>query len=249
MSARADPSASRDRTVRIPWALPVLTDAHLEALKWVAFGSMLIDHFGRYAFGLGTDSWAFAVGRLAFPLFALVLATNLARPGERTERAWRTSRRLAVWALISVIPSWWAREVWLPVNVLATLSIGAALCAVLDSRCSALIRGSAVAVGAAAGFFVEFSVPGVLLVLAIQRLQVNGTIPSLCLAAAMLALTAGLNMSFGGPGAAIWTFAVLGAVLAVRVGRFGLRRRKWAFYLAYPAHFVLVGALSRVLPL
>ena len=70
-------------------SLPLLrlNDGQLEALKWLALVSMLVDHFGRYAFGLGTDSWAFAIGRLAFPLFAFVLASNLARPGERVERA------------------------------------------------------------------------------------------------------------------------------------------------------------------
>ena len=79
------------------------TDGQLEALKWLAFGTMLIDHFGRYAFGLSVDSWAFAVSRVTFPIFAFVLAVNMARPGDRAGRARRTGRRLTLWAILSLL--------------------------------------------------------------------------------------------------------------------------------------------------
>ena len=224
-----------------------LNDGQLEALKGVALASMLVDHFGRYAFGLGTDSWAFAVGRLAFPLFAFVLASNLARPGERVQRAWRTCRRLGLWALISALPSWWARDAWLPVNVLATLAISAGLCAVLDARWSSLAQAAACVSGVTLAAVAEFSFPGVLLVVCLQRALVGGTPAALPLAASMLMLTAAINMSFGGAIAAGFTIASLAAVLAARFGHFEAQRIKWLFYLTYPLHLLVIGILVRPL--
>jgi hypothetical protein len=221
-----------------------LTDGQLELLKWTAFGSMLVDHFGRYAFGQGTESWSFAIGRLAFPLFAFVLASNLARDGAHGPRAWRTSRRLAVWALVSVIPSWWARDTWLPVNVLATLSIGAALCAALRPGHSAQARVAAGAVGVTAAVFVEFGVPGVLFVVTTYRALVAKSAVAGSLAVAMLALTAGINMIFGGLVAAACTLGSVAVVLGIQFFQPGIARHKWVFYFAYPLHLVAVAVAS-----
>ncbi len=55
--------------------------------------------------GATQRSGVFAGGRLAFPLFALVLGLNLARPGDPVARARRTAARLAAWAAVSVLPS------------------------------------------------------------------------------------------------------------------------------------------------
>jgi hypothetical protein len=230
-------------------SLPLLrlSDGQLEALKWLALVSMLVDHFGRYAFGLGTDSWAFSVGRLAFPLFAFVLASNLARPGERVHRAWRTSRRLAIWAVVSALPSWWARDAWLPVNVLVTLAISAGLCGVLEARWSPLSQAFACVGGVTLALVAEFSFPGVLFVVCLQRALAGGSSAALLLAASMLALTAGVNMSFGGATAAVLTMASLPVVLAARFGSCDPRRIKWAFYLTYPLHLLAIGILARSL--
>ncbi len=224
-----------------------LNDGQLEALKWLALASMFVDHFGRYAFGLGTDSWAFAIGRLAFPLFAFVLASNLARPGERVQRAWRTSRRLGIWAVVSALPSWWARDAWLPVNVLATLAISAGLCAVLEARWSPLAQACACVGGVTLALVAEFSIPGVLLVVCLQRALAGGNSAALLLAASMLMLTAAINMSFGSAMAGGFTLTSLAAVLAARFGSCESRRIKWAFYLTYPLHLLAIGILARSL--
>jgi hypothetical protein len=56
------------------------TDGQLEALKWIALASMFLDHFGRHLLGWGQDTWVFALGRIAFPLFAWVLALTWPAP-------------------------------------------------------------------------------------------------------------------------------------------------------------------------
>ena len=104
------------------------TDGQLEAIKWIALASMFLDHFGRHLLGWSQESLVFAGGRLAFPLFALVLAWNLARPGDRSARCARTFRRLAIACALSIPPSIWARGDPALVNIFGTLALGTALC-------------------------------------------------------------------------------------------------------------------------
>jgi TraX protein len=116
------------------------TNGQLEFLKWIALATMFLDHFGRHLLGYGKDTWIFASGRMAFPLFALVLALNLAREGERAARAWRTAKRLAVWCAVAVLPSVWARGEPMLVNVLGTLGLGATLCWTIASTAGLPLR-------------------------------------------------------------------------------------------------------------
>ena len=68
--------------LRRSWAL---SSGAVEALNWVALASMLVDHANRVFFGYASP-WMLPVGRIAMPVFALVVAYNLARPGVRVER-------------------------------------------------------------------------------------------------------------------------------------------------------------------
>lgn len=60
-----------DLTLRVP----DVEQSRLEAIQWVALASMLIDHIA--AFFLDNETWMRMVGRLAFPLFALVFAWRM----------------------------------------------------------------------------------------------------------------------------------------------------------------------------
>ncbi len=65
-------------------ALPklVITDGTLEALKYLGLVLMTLDHVDKYLFN-GTCPTAFAAGRSALPIFAMVLAYNLAHPTQK----------------------------------------------------------------------------------------------------------------------------------------------------------------------
>jgi hypothetical protein len=232
-----------------PWLILEFTDGQLEAMKWFAFGTMLIDHFGRYAFGMSEQSWAFAVSRVTFPLFALVLAVNLARPGDRAARAFRTARRLALWAGISLLPSWWARDAFLPVNVLATLALGALVFAVLERARRVVARLGITLMAAIVGAFAEFSVPGVLLVPALATYVASGRALSGSMALAGFGLVAGLNLSVGDGWAVVGTFAAAPVALALCRLPLRVRRRKWVFYASYPAHLAAVVAVRLSMPM
>jgi len=55
---------------------PHARDANLDLIKWLAMLTMLLDHL-RYVWP--EAEWLFIVGRLAFPLFCLGIAANVAR--------------------------------------------------------------------------------------------------------------------------------------------------------------------------
>lgn len=219
-------------------------DGQLEALKWIGLASMFLDHFGRHLLGYGQDTWVFAFGRIAFPMFVLVLALNLAREGDRAARAARTARRLALWCAVSVLPSVWARGEPMLVNVLGTLALGAALCWTFASRGRIALRVAVCVAAAIASSFVEFGLAGVLLVPATYLWCTERRPDAALLVALLLLATTWLNASFGGLPALLGTLLFAPIALAVRQVPFPVPRLQLAFYLMYPLHLALIGALK-----
>lgn len=228
-----------------PGRLPLgFSDGAVELLKWVALVSMFIDHIGRHLLGHPQDGWVFAAGRVAFPLFALVLGLNLARGGDRAARARRTATRLAVWCAVALAPSIWARgDPWV-VNVLGTLALGAAACWAVDGRAPLAARLAVGVAAAVLGTWVEFGTAGALLVTAVYLLATGRYGAGGLATAAGLLATAWLNGSFGG--AAAFAGTLVGPVLAVLVRPLPLRlpRLRWWFYAIYPLHLAAIGALK-----
>ena len=79
-------------------------DAGLDRVKWLAMLSMLLDHLR----DLWPDAYClFVVGRLAFPLFCLGIAANVARTrpdGLFSEGNARYLGWLTVFSLLSELP-------------------------------------------------------------------------------------------------------------------------------------------------
>lgn len=219
-------------------------DGQLEALKWIAMASMFTDHIGRHLLGMPHESWAFLLGRLAFPLFALVLAVNLAREGDRAARCARTTLRLAGWGALSVLPSIWARGDPMTLNVLFTLALGAALCWALEGAAAAWQRALACVAIAAASWYVEFGIGGVFLVAAgyLWSTQRGGGLAFLVLL--LLAATAWLNALFGGWPAFFTTLAAVPVAWAVRQLPLSVPRWQHLFYVTYPVHLAVIGWLK-----
>jgi hypothetical protein len=223
---------------------PTFTDGQLEALKWLALASMFLDHVGRHLLGWGQDTWVFAGGRLAFPLFAFVLGMNLAREGEQAQRSARVAGRLGLWAGISVFPSVLARGDPHVLNVLATLSLGAALCWTLASDRSLALRLAACIAIALASQHVEFGLAGVFLVAAVYVWRNDGQAGSAVLAAVLFLAVGWLNAFFGGVPALLGTLACVPIAWAVSRLPVQAPRLQLAFYLVYPLHLGLIGVLK-----
>jgi hypothetical protein len=79
----------------------VIPNGSVEALKWLALVLMTGDHVNKYLLN-GTVPALFDAGRLAMPIFAFVLAYNLARPGNLERGVYRrTITRLGLFGVVS----------------------------------------------------------------------------------------------------------------------------------------------------
>ena len=96
-----------------------MTSGGREFLKWLAVVLMTGDHVITIL-GLGYVPVATELGRVAFPLFALVLAYNLALPGADLAKS---IRRLTVWGLVATPVAYLAFGSLVPLNVLLTFAV------------------------------------------------------------------------------------------------------------------------------
>ena len=194
----------------------------LDLVKWLALASMALDHLRFLLPGQPLLAWCFVPGRLAFPLFCLALAANLAR--QRPGVFGRTAQRHIGWLLLFAVLSEPAHDLLLgnahKLNILVTLALswsiawglharrhGPLLLAVLMLLAAAWLRGR-----------LTYGLPGVLL-------------PSLCL----------LALQRGGPWPALATLAVLLANFTPRLGA--------ALLAGQPRDWLIVASCLAALPL
>ena len=211
-------------------ALPglVLSDGTLEAFKYLALVLMTVDHVDKYLFN-GTHPEAFAAGRSALPIFALVLAYNLARPGNLERGVYRrTALRLFAFGLLAT-PAFIAlgglAAGTYPLNIMFTLLIATVVMYLMD-RCQWLVALLAFGLG---GALVEFWWPAIGLCVAIWLYVRMPNWPRLVL---VLMCLASLQMINGNA----WALAVIPMVFLTRRRKLTLKRCRWLFYAYYPLH-------------
>ncbi|WP_254044986.1 TraX family protein, partial [Xanthomonas citri] len=100
-----------------------MTSSGRELLKWIAVICMTCDHVATIVYG-GHVPMLSQFGRIAFPLFAMVMAYNLAQ--ERVDYA-KSARRLLIWGLLAQPVHAWAFGTWWPLNVLLTFCLATCL--------------------------------------------------------------------------------------------------------------------------
>lgn len=206
--------------------LAVVPAGSLEAAKWLALAAMLVDHVNAVFYGRELGLVADVVGRLAFPLFAIVAGVNLARPGRDLTRA---AGKFAAWCLVALpfhaalfaqVGGWW------PINILGTFAVAALVLHLVDQGRLEL----AGLVFLAGGALVEYWWPGVGLVVAVALVARS---PNPALYGLPLVLAAGTLCIVNGN-----AYALLAAPLAAWLTRWApeLPRSPRAFWWAYPGH-------------
>ena len=234
---------------------PELTSFGLHLL---AMGLMLCDHV---CLALMPDRlWMTCVGRLAFPIFAFLVAEGCVRTRSRA----RYARRLLVFALVSEVPFdlLAAGRLVYPLrqNVLWTFLIALGCMQLLewakaDSRPAArlVVSAGTVLVGFLAGtaFMVDYFGPGVWTVLVFYFFRGDGWRQRLgqllCLLFLNGWLLAGQTVLPGGLALPIQAFAVLALpFIWLYRGRQGPHGRavRWLFYGFYPAHLLVLAAAA-----
>lgn len=223
-----------------------VSHGQIECLKWLALMTMLIDHAGKLL-----DVGSFIVqmsflGRLSFPLFALVLAYRLVRDPEVTERY---LKRLFVWGLISQPICFWVFGPSMPLNIFFTFFVSVALFHISYRWVTGRDQGSLffylvrVCLCLSAAQFCDYGIVGVL-------------IAPICvfwgqrLGAGLLYLVGGLGMLANPMKEASYAILASGALLTGPIAHFILSRdwfaprlSKWIFYGFYPAHLCVLKIL------
>lgn len=217
-------------------------------LKLLAAACMLIDHAG--AILLPQVLWMRCVGRLAFPIFAFLVAEGYAH----TRSFWKYLGRMALFALLSEIPFDLARgSAWdiRGQSVLLTFCVALLTLRGMDAlrRENGWEKYVGMAAVAAAGWAVgellrvDYGGWGVVTV-ALLYLCRDGKYARLRMLGGMLVLNcvclSGQTMEVFGAAVSIQALAVAAVpILWLYNGRNGVQGRwRWAFYAFYPAHLL-----------
>lgn len=208
-----------------------LTSGQQEVLRWLALLAMVVDHVG-VIFVPPEWSPAFrATGRVAWPLFALLLAYNVAVRGVDPRRY---LPRLALFTLLAQVPHTLAFG-WVAVSIMGTLFLGALSLSLLERRISspplALLLAAAILFAAN---FVEYGLPGILLVIAAWWALKTNSVLAWLVAAVAVGL---VNMPWR-----LWPYGLLALPVAWIISRLpaGLPRSGLLPWIFYPGHLLVL---------
>ena len=206
-----------------------MTSSARELLKWLAVILMTGDHVAKVIYG-GYVPGLSEAGRVAFPLFALVMAYNLAQPGADVAKS---VRRLALWGIIAQPVHALAFVYWIPLNILLTFALCAAAIYTASERRWVVLVFAAVVMP----MFVDYQWAGVGFVLlawfAFKSGQLWALVPAF-----------GAICWFNGN---LWALAAIPVVVSLSRLEWQVPRRRWAFYGYYVAHLACIGLLAPIL--
>ncbi|MCU0895981.1 MAG: TraX family protein [Burkholderiales bacterium] len=224
-----------------------LAGGRREELKWLAAGLMVLDHVNGYLLDLAYPV-LYALGRLAFPIFAMVLAWNLAEAGEGAKV--RVLKRLLLVGLLAQpftmllryplmpgIPG--SEPVWWQGNVLFTFAVGVGVVLALGREAKpgaqhVLVAALLFVVG---GLLVDFRWAGVGFFVSAYCLFVQRSSTAL-----LVFLAANLALAVeNGTGASLFA---LGCVAAAFGSVSPWRRRGGLFYWFYLAQLSVVWGIQ-----
>lgn len=213
----------------------VLSSGAVEGLKWIAVACMVVDHVNAVMFDRHLGELVTLAGRIAFPIFAIVLGYNLARPG--VDRCKVLVRLVAFGTLASVpfVHLFGVVGVW-PLNVMFTFAVAVCLVWALD-------EGNGMAAAAlffGASCFVEYFHAGTALVASTVMLvrwheHRWPWVPFLL----SLVLLCWLNGN-------LWALLALPIIAAVQLWSPHVPRCGRFFWWFYPAHLVILAMWSGV---
>lgn len=218
----------------------------LSALQWLALVAMLQEHVTRYLFPASDFlPWSILLGRLAFPIFAALVAYHV----HRSPDAGGYIRRLLVIALVAQVPYMLLID---PsrMNVIVTLALGAQVARLITTtKVWPLVAAAlVVALAAAADPVLEYGLAGVLVV---PLILLSFRAPALVHLSLLIALSF-LLLDANGLSIVFQVVAMLGALLVILQVRDPALRFQfdvpripplvWRAF--YPVHLVLITAIK-----
>lgn len=197
-----------------------------EALKWLAFAAMLVDHANK-VFAGGAWAWAVPVGRIAFPVFAFLIGRHLLSN--------RMLVRLLVIGAIATVPHVVALTPGhaVPLNILFTFAAAAGVVRLWLSG-NLAFAGVVLLLGV---LLCDYTLPGLLLVVSCWAWWQARTFATWSMLAASLLLLCLFNGN---------SFALLAVPLVLLAASCDWRapRVRHFFWIAYPAHLAVLALLA-----
>lgn len=233
-------SVSEPKTIRMHPAGLRLSSSQQTLLKWLAMALMLLDHANRTLWSF--QPWAFSLGRIAFPLFAFLIAYNLTVRGVKPGRY---VLPLLGFGVISQLPAMLAlgRDV-LPLNIFFTLALGVSFLPLRAWLAQHLPQGriwqflswlAALYLVMLFGIVVEYGPLGVLLIPGIIMFLNRPHFMTGTLLMAQLVLVNNPHITSL---TALLAIPVIYAVSTLELPR--LPRLRWLAYSFYPAHLTVL---------
>lgn len=216
--------------VAIPQSRVQLDNAALLALKLIGFGLMVGDHLDTMVFG-GSLGIHASIGRIVFPLFALVLGLNLARSDDWSSLLRRTAPRLAAIGVVAS-PIYAMLMGFSHFNVMFTLAAGVVAVAFLQRSWYL----AAAATVFAAGLSVDYGAWGILAIVG-AWMATRGGLPLVVAACFVSLAVVPVNGS-------LWSLLAIPLVAAASQVQGDAPRFSWLFWAGYPAHLVVIALIA-----
>ncbi|MGB7815546.1 MAG: TraX family protein [Methylotenera sp.] len=231
----------RLRSLGLSSRLPdlVISDGALESLKWLALVAMTCDHFNHILFKLQLPVIS-EFGRIAMPLFGLVLAYNLARPYTLQKGIhMRAMARMAFFGLIAT-PFYciaFEKPSWFLLNILFTLMLATGIIYLIEKGgfyCELL----AIALFILGGIFVDYIWFGLGYCLAGWYYCKKP-----CVWRLLLWIGSITGLYFANDN--LWALVALPVIFMATKVDYKMPRLRLAFYIYYPLHLAVLLAIKK----
>jgi hypothetical protein len=238
-SQEANPVINLEQKAPPSALIPRLTSGQQEALKWLAIFTMTIDHINALLFNYSEPAMLW-IGRLAFPLFAFLIAYNLV---VRSVKPTRYLYPLILFAVCTQPVTWLVWNIWRG-NIFMTLALGVLFVGLqrmaakrMPVWLSYLVTALLIAIPA---LHVDYGIIGVFLIPAgVFFLEHPRPLLLVALGFYLLAVN-----TFG-PYSVMPLFLVPMIYFLTRLELPLRRTNPWFFYLFYPGHLLMLEVIQR----
>lgn len=216
----------------------VIHNGTIEGLKWLALVIMTLDHINKFFYHEALPG-VFQLGRIAMPLFAFVLAYNLARPNAFESGLYqRVMKRLAFYGFISLpacVFLMGKAALGFPANIMFMLLVSTATLFFLQKK-DAYSAWYATIIFCLGSIFVEYWWFGVMICIASFYYCKKPSMANLFLLLVSLVSVLLVNIN-------LWAIAALPVILFAKKVALPIPRVKNVFYAYYPLHLSVIAAI------
>lgn len=208
----------------------------IEFLKWLALGCMLLDHINTFLLNMAYEP-LYVAGRIAAPVFIIVLACNLG--GKKTQTTNAVIARLTTFACIAAVPHALLIAGFFPMNIMFTLLIMAFVIKFITERSIPQIASVLVILYVLLTYseITEFSWAAIGLGVSVWSFAISRGVAT---KSAYLIVAVFFLYQFSYFNGNYWSLLAVPIIAVSHYLNITLPRIKYLFYVAYPLHLFLI---------